>query len=131
MSSSGSDRPIRCAGSTTLAMLSIPPLPTTTVRVFPPVSDVLISFCDRVAIEVVAEYNTSLLTRARILNATYLKAAAAATFRESWRMVDTIMKAASTMSGTRARRVWCEYRQSYIYSPTAPIRILVWVFRPS
>ncbi|KAJ7263992.1 exocyst complex component Sec10-domain-containing protein [Mycena haematopus] len=65
------------------------------VRVFPPASDVLISFCDRVAIEVVAEYITSLLTRAReISNATYLKAAAA-TFRESWRMVDAIMEAAS------------------------------------
>ncbi|KAJ7366617.1 exocyst complex component Sec10-like protein [Mycena albidolilacea] len=65
------------------------------VRVFPPASDVLISFCDRVANEVVAEYTTSLLTRAReISNATYLKAAAA-TFRESWRMVDAIMQAAS------------------------------------
>ncbi|KAJ6509045.1 exocyst complex component Sec10-domain-containing protein [Mycena sanguinolenta] len=65
------------------------------VRVFPPASDVLISFCDRIAVEVVAEYITSLLTRAReVSNATYLKAAAA-TFRESWKMVDAIMEAAS------------------------------------
>ncbi|KAJ7505525.1 exocyst complex component Sec10-domain-containing protein [Mycena galericulata] len=65
------------------------------VRVFPPASDVLISFCDRVASEVVAEYITELLTRARELsNATYLKAAAA-TFREAWRIVDAIVQAAA------------------------------------
>ncbi|KAF8208698.1 exocyst complex component Sec10-domain-containing protein [Mycena galopus ATCC 62051] len=78
------------------------------VRVFPPASDVLISFCDRVAIEVVAEYTTSLLTRAReISNATYLKAAAA-TFRESWRMVDAIMQAASQRPDSNVERTRAE-----------------------
>ncbi|KAJ7164689.1 exocyst complex component Sec10-domain-containing protein [Mycena crocata] len=78
------------------------------VRVFPPASDVLISFCDRVATEVVAEYTTSLLTRARELsNATYLKAAAA-TFRESWRMVDAIMQAASERSDANVERTRAE-----------------------
>ncbi|KAF7365418.1 hypothetical protein MVEN_00414500 [Mycena venus] len=78
------------------------------VRVFPPASDVLISFCDRVATEVVAEYTTSLLTRAReISNATYLKAAAAA-FRESWRMVDAIMQAAAQRPDSNVERTRAE-----------------------
>ncbi|KAJ7288562.1 exocyst complex component Sec10-domain-containing protein [Mycena rebaudengoi] len=80
------------------------------VRVFPPASEVLISFCDRVAAEVVGEYITSLLTRAReISNATFLKATAA-TFRLSWKIVDAIMQAAaerpdSTVQRTRAEDV--------------------------
>ncbi|KAK7048164.1 exocyst complex component Sec10-domain-containing protein [Favolaschia claudopus] len=78
------------------------------VRVFPPASDVLLSFCDRIANEVVAEYTTSLLTRAReISNATYLKAAAA-TFRESWRMVDTIMQAATQRPDSNVERMRAE-----------------------
>ncbi|KAJ7714215.1 exocyst complex component Sec10-like protein [Mycena metata] len=78
------------------------------VRVFPPASDVLISFCDRVATEVVAEYTTSLLTRARELsNATYLKAAAA-TFRESWRMVDAILKAGAERPDSNVERTRAE-----------------------
>ncbi|KAJ7695956.1 f-box protein pof6 [Mycena rosella] len=78
------------------------------VRVFPPASDVLVSFCDRVANEVVAEYITSLLTRAReISNAIYLKAAAA-TFRESWRMVDAIMQAAAERPDANVERTRAE-----------------------
>ncbi|KAJ6512048.1 exocyst complex component Sec10-domain-containing protein [Mycena vitilis] len=78
------------------------------VRVFPPASEVLISFCDRVATEVVAEYITSLLTRAReISNATYLKAAAA-TFRESWRIVDAILQAASQRPDANVERTRAE-----------------------
>jgi recyclin-1 len=78
------------------------------VRVFPPASDVLISFCDRVATEVIAEYTTSLLTRAReISNAIYLKAAAA-TFRESWRMVGAIMEAASQRPDSNVERTHAE-----------------------
>ncbi|KAK7047579.1 F-box protein: endocytic membrane traffic, recycling ReCYcling 1 [Paramarasmius palmivorus] len=65
------------------------------VRVFPPDSGVLVMFADRVANEVVGEYITSLLMRAREISTdTYLKAAAA-TFREAWRMVDAIMQAAT------------------------------------
>ncbi|KAJ7163288.1 exocyst complex component Sec10-domain-containing protein [Mycena filopes] len=78
------------------------------VRVFPPASDVLIAFCDRLAIEVVAEYTTSLLTRARELsNATYLKAAAA-TFRESWRIVDAILQAAAERPDSNVERTRAE-----------------------
>ncbi|KAF7297818.1 hypothetical protein MKEN_01405500 [Mycena kentingensis (nom. inval.)] len=80
------------------------------VRVFPPASGTLIAFCDRVATEIVGEYITSLLTRAReISNATFLKATAA-TFRESWRMTEAIMQAGkeredSDISQTRAEDV--------------------------
>ncbi|KAL1689827.1 exocyst complex component Sec10-like protein [Schizophyllum commune] len=64
-------------------------------RVFPPESEVVLLFAQRVANELVGEYVTELLTRAREFSLdTYLKAAAA-TFRESWRMVDAISEAAS------------------------------------
>ncbi|KAG9218157.1 hypothetical protein CCMSSC00406_0008096 [Pleurotus cornucopiae] len=80
------------------------------VRVFPPASEVLLNFADRLATDVVGEYTTALLTRAReVSNDTYLKAAAA-TFREAWRMVDAVMQAASVredsaVSKTRAEDV--------------------------
>ncbi|KAL1742582.1 exocyst complex component Sec10-like protein [Schizophyllum fasciatum] len=64
-------------------------------RVFPPESEVVLLFAQRVASELVGEYVTELLTRARDFSLdTYLKAAAA-TFRESWRMVDAISEAAA------------------------------------
>ncbi|EDR10470.1 uncharacterized protein LACBIDRAFT_248167 [Laccaria bicolor S238N-H82] len=64
------------------------------VRVFPPSSGVLIAFAEKLAGEVVSEYVTSLLTRARNLGTgVYLRCVAAA-FKESWKMVDAIMLAA-------------------------------------
>ncbi|KAJ7644319.1 exocyst complex component Sec10-domain-containing protein [Roridomyces roridus] len=78
------------------------------VRVFPPASGVLIAFSERVATEVVSDYTTPLLTRARELsNATYLKATAAA-FRESWRMVDAIMQAATERPDSKIERTRAE-----------------------
>ncbi|KAI0323382.1 hypothetical protein GY45DRAFT_1264660 [Cubamyces sp. BRFM 1775] len=66
------------------------------VRVFPPEANVLLSFADRLANEVVGEYISSLLTRAReISNEVFLKATAAS-FKEAWRMVDTVVQVAST-----------------------------------
>ncbi|KAI0799982.1 exocyst complex component Sec10-like protein [Fomes fomentarius] len=66
------------------------------VRVFPPESNVLLSFADRIAHEVVGEYISSLLTRAReISNAIFLQATAAS-FKEAWRMVDAIVQVAAT-----------------------------------
>ncbi|KAF8074174.1 exocyst complex component Sec10-domain-containing protein [Lyophyllum atratum] len=65
------------------------------VRVFPPASQVLLGFAERVAGEVVGEYITSLLTRARAApaSAVFLQATAAS-FKEAWRMVDAIVRAA-------------------------------------
>ena len=88
------------------------------IRVFPAEANVLLSFADKLANEVVSarflpcvvwgchlergplcqvgEYISSLLTRAReISNEIFLKASAAS-FKESWRMVDIIMHIAST-----------------------------------
>lgn len=80
------------------------------VRVFPPASGVLLSFADRIASEVVClfslyicspqidapqvgEYITPLLTHARSLaNGALFLQATAASFREAWRMVDTIVQ---------------------------------------
>lgn len=72
------------------------------LRVFPADSRVLLSFADRLAVDVVAEYIRPLLTRAReISNETFL-IATAASFKETWRMVDTIVQVASaTPSVTR------------------------------
>ncbi|KIY67488.1 hypothetical protein CYLTODRAFT_422518 [Cylindrobasidium torrendii FP15055 ss-10] len=69
------------------------------VRVFPVASEVMLSFSHRVANEVVGEYITSLLERARqISNDIFLKAAAAS-FKESFRMVDAILEAAKASPG--------------------------------
>ncbi|KAI8974035.1 exocyst complex component Sec10-like protein [Trametes punicea] len=66
------------------------------VRVFPPEANVLLLFADRLANEVVGEYISSLLTRAReISNEIFLKATAAS-FKEAWRMVDTIVQVGSS-----------------------------------
>ncbi|KDR74817.1 hypothetical protein GALMADRAFT_249710 [Galerina marginata CBS 339.88] len=64
------------------------------VRVFPPASQVILLFSERLANEVVGEYITTLLAHAREISTdTYLKSAAAS-FREAWKMVDAIMQAA-------------------------------------
>ncbi|KAI0046320.1 hypothetical protein FA95DRAFT_1583077 [Auriscalpium vulgare] len=79
------------------------------VRVFPPAAGVLIAFSDRIALEVVAEYITPLLTHARSLaNGTMFLKATAACFGEAWRMVDTIVDVAGTtaeVSRTQAEDV--------------------------
>jgi recyclin-1 len=66
------------------------------VRVFPRESGVLIAFAERLANEIVEEYITSLLTRARELSNQKYLVAVAATFREASRMIDAIIQAAST-----------------------------------
>ncbi|OAX38844.1 hypothetical protein K503DRAFT_717551 [Rhizopogon vinicolor AM-OR11-026] len=72
---------------------------TRAVLVFPPSAGVLIGFAERVANEVVGEYIAPLLTRAReISNALYLTAVAAS-FRESWRIVDVLTTVSSDFSG--------------------------------
>ncbi|KAG6909572.1 hypothetical protein DXG01_016822 [Tephrocybe rancida] len=65
------------------------------VRVFPPSAQVLLSFADRVATEVVGEYITTLLTRARATpNSSVFLQATAASFKEAWRIVDALLKTA-------------------------------------
>lgn len=67
------------------------------VRVFPPAAQVILSFADRIASELMSEYVVDLLTRARAATTeTFLKASAAA-FRESWKLVDGVL----AVSGTR------------------------------
>ncbi|KAG8882223.1 F-box protein: endocytic membrane traffic, recycling ReCYcling 1 [Tulasnella sp. 331] len=70
----------------------------TAVRVFPPDSQVLCAFADRLAIEVVSEYITPLLSQARsVSNQIFLKATAA-TFVQAWRMVDALLEVATSTS---------------------------------
>ena len=81
------------------------------VRVFPSESLTLLSFASKLATDVIAEYITPLLSRAReISNDSFLRATAAC-FKESWKLVDTIIRVStsgpskSTVSRTQAEDV--------------------------
>ncbi|KAG2339127.1 hypothetical protein BDR05DRAFT_984500 [Suillus weaverae] len=71
---------------------------TRAVFVFPPAAGVLIGFAERVANEVVGEYIAPLLTRAREISNTLYLTAVAASFRESWRIVDVLTTVSSNFS---------------------------------
>ncbi|PPQ73408.1 hypothetical protein CVT24_008502 [Panaeolus cyanescens] len=78
------------------------------VRVFPPPSQVLIFFCERLANEVVGEYISTVLSRAReISNDIFLKSTAAS-FREAWRIVDAIMEVAKQREDADVKRQQAE-----------------------
>ncbi|KAG8776685.1 F-box protein: endocytic membrane traffic, recycling ReCYcling 1 [Ceratobasidium sp. 428] len=62
-------------------------------RVFPPASRVLPAFAERLATEVIGEYITPLLSRAREVNTGLYLQAAAASFVQAWRLVDATRKA--------------------------------------
>lgn len=80
------------------------------VRVFPSESLTLLSFASKLAADVIAEYTTPLLSRAReISNDSFLRATAAC-FKESWKLVDIIIQVSSgpsknTISRTQAEDV--------------------------
>lgn len=72
------------------------------VRVFPSGSPILISFASKLATDVIAEYITPLLSRAReVSNDSFLRATAAC-FKESWKLVDAIIQVASSRPSKRA-----------------------------
>ncbi|KAI0926626.1 hypothetical protein AcV7_005516 [Taiwanofungus camphoratus] len=78
------------------------------VRVFPPATNVLLYFADRLAVEVVGEYISHLLTRTRELsNETFLKASAAS-FKEAWRMVEAIVQVATERSDSKVSTMQAE-----------------------
>ncbi|KZT01591.1 uncharacterized protein LAESUDRAFT_763596 [Laetiporus sulphureus 93-53] len=77
-------------------------------RVFPPETRVLLSFADRLANDVVGEYTSPLLTRAReVSNETFLKASAAS-FKEAWRMVDMVTEVAAMATDALVTRMQAE-----------------------
>lgn len=87
------------------------------VRVFPPASQVLILFSDRLAMEVVGEYITTLLGHAReISNDIFLKSTAAS-FREAWKMVDAIMEVAKIRQDSNVEQHKAE---DVVYALTPP-----------
>ena len=66
------------------------------VRVFPSESLTLLSFASKLATDVIAEYITPLLSRAReISNDSFLRATAAC-FKESWKVVDVVIQVSSS-----------------------------------
>ncbi|KAF5347131.1 hypothetical protein D9756_010961 [Leucocoprinus leucothites] len=78
------------------------------VRIFPPPAQVLIAFADRIANEVVGEYITSLLERAREVSTAMFLQATAACFRVSWKMVDAMMLAAEQREDSEITRTKAE-----------------------
>ncbi|CAE6429961.1 unnamed protein product [Rhizoctonia solani] len=64
-------------------------------RVFPPASRVLPAFADRLANDVIEEYITPLLSKARESSTLLYLQAAAASFVQAWRLVDVTRKAAA------------------------------------
>ncbi|KAG8908302.1 F-box protein: endocytic membrane traffic, recycling ReCYcling 1 [Tulasnella sp. 403] len=72
----------------------------TAVRVFPPASGVLRAFADRLAIEVVGEYISPLLTHARGISNDIFLRATAASFVQAWKIVDLVMEVAATTRET-------------------------------
>jgi len=78
------------------------------VRVFPSESLTLLSFASKLATDVIAEYVTPLLSRAReISNDSFLRATAAC-FKESWKLVDTIIQVSSGPSKSNISRAQAE-----------------------
>ncbi|KAI6015237.1 exocyst complex component Sec10-domain-containing protein [Pisolithus orientalis] len=69
------------------------------MRVFPPESGVLLAYAERLAGEVVGEYISPLLSETRNLGTPLFLSAAAACFREAWRVVDGLSLVASHRSG--------------------------------
>ncbi|KAI0077568.1 hypothetical protein K474DRAFT_1595715 [Panus rudis PR-1116 ss-1] len=78
------------------------------VRVFPPEANVLLSFTDRIAHEVVSEYVTSLLDRAREISSEVFLKATAGSFKEAWRMVDATLKVAELRPDAGVSRTLAE-----------------------
>jgi recyclin-1 len=86
------------------------------VRVFPSEALTLLSFASKLATDVIAEYITPLLSRAReISNDSFLRATAAC-FEESWKLVDVIIQVSSSgpsknvISRTQAEDVMYVFR---------------------
>ncbi|KAF8549297.1 hypothetical protein OG21DRAFT_1500508 [Imleria badia] len=69
-------------------------------RVFPRESGVLLAFAERLASDVLSEYISSLLARARTISIPLFLSATAACFREAFRVVDSVL----TVSGSFSSR---------------------------
>ncbi|OCF38059.1 recyclin-1 [Kwoniella heveanensis BCC8398] len=61
-------------------------------QVFPPKARVILSFCDRVASDVIGEYIHPLLSQARAVSQDLFLQATAATFVQAWKLVDLVME---------------------------------------
>jgi len=92
------------------------------VRVFPSESLTLLSFASKLATDVIAEYITPLLSRAReISNNSFLRATAGC-FKESWKLVDVVIQVSSSgpsksaISRTQAEDVMYVLRLGHSFS---------------
>lgn len=74
-------------------------------RVFPPEAKVILSFCDRVANDVVGEYVQSLLGQGRIVSQDIFLQATAATFVQSWKLVDLVLDVTDSIPRTQVEDV--------------------------
>lgn len=62
------------------------------IKVFPPSAGVVLTFCDRVAQDVIGEYVQALLSQTRVMSQELSLQATAASFIQSWKLVDTTME---------------------------------------
>ncbi|WWC64489.1 uncharacterized protein I303_107099 [Kwoniella dejecticola CBS 10117] len=72
-------------------------------RVFPENARVILSFCDRVASDVIGEYIHPLLSQARAVSQDLFLQATAATFVQAWKLVDLVMEVVGDEQSTIPR----------------------------
>nr|XP_019010411.1 recyclin-1 [Kwoniella pini CBS 10737]OCF49192.1 recyclin-1 [Kwoniella pini CBS 10737] len=72
-------------------------------RVFPTNARVILSFCDRVASDVIGEYIHPLLSQARAVSQDLFLQATAATFVQAWKLVDLVMEVVGDEKATISR----------------------------
>jgi recyclin-1 len=75
------------------------------LRVFPPGVQILHSFSDRVAMDVIGEYINTLLAQTRIMSPEMSLRATAASFVQAWKLVDTTMDLLGEEQTERPRTV--------------------------
>lgn len=61
------------------------------IKVFPPSAGVVLTLCDRVAADVIGEYVQTLLSQTRVMSQELSLQATAASFIQSWKLVDTTL----------------------------------------
>ncbi|ORY33405.1 exocyst complex component Sec10-domain-containing protein, partial [Naematelia encephala] len=74
-------------------------------RVFPATARVVLSFCERVATDVIGEYIQPLLAQARIVSLDIFLQSTAATFVQAWKLVDVAMDVLGEQSITPRTKI--------------------------
>jgi len=87
------------------------------VRVFPPRAQILRSFADRVAMDVIGEYINTLLSQTRIMSPEMSLRATAASFVQAWKLVDTTMEKLAAEENSETQRALIEQSIYHMFEP--------------